>query len=78
MLDAQGRNTLFLKPPGVGRDAVIMPGVTIGDGAIVGARAVVASDVAWWDWPIDAITEHLPTIWAGTPAELEQAAGLVG
>src|SRR4051812_47232085 len=34
--------------------------------------------IAWWDWPIDAITEHLHTIWAGTPAELEQAAGLVG
>jgi virginiamycin A acetyltransferase len=94
----------------IGRDAVIMPGVTIGDGAIVGARAVVASDVApyaivggnparlirrrfseedierllriaWWDWPIETITEHLRTIWAATPAELERAAeqaGLLG
>jgi virginiamycin A acetyltransferase len=91
----------------IGRDAVIMPGVTIGDGTIVGARAVVASDVApysivggnparlirsrfsgediarllriaWWDWPIDAITEHVRTIWAGTPAELEQAAVRAG
>lgn len=29
----------------IGREAVIMPGVTIGDGAIVGARAVVAGSV---------------------------------
>jgi virginiamycin A acetyltransferase len=87
----------------IGREAVIMPGVTIGDGVIVAARAVVASDVApyttvagnparplkkrysdedierlqrvaWWNWPIDVVTEHVRTIWAGTPAELEQAA----
>lgn len=29
----------------IGADAVILPGVSIGDGAIIGARAVVASDV---------------------------------
>lgn len=29
----------------IGREAVIMPGVTIGDGAIVGTRAQVAKDV---------------------------------
>jgi virginiamycin A acetyltransferase len=29
----------------IGRDAVIMPGVTVGDGAIIGAHAVVAKDV---------------------------------
>jgi virginiamycin A acetyltransferase len=29
----------------IGREAVIMPGVTVGDGAIIGARAVVARDV---------------------------------
>lgn len=29
----------------IGRDAAIMPGVTIGDGAVIGARAVVAKDV---------------------------------
>lgn len=29
----------------IGREAMIMPGVTIGDGAIVAARSVVASDV---------------------------------
>lgn len=91
----------------IGREATVMPGVTIGDGAVVAARAVVASDVPpyaivagnparsirsrfsaedverllrirWWDWPIEAITEHLRTIWAGTPAELEQAAERAG
>ncbi len=29
----------------IGREAVIMPGVTIGDGAIIGTRALVARDV---------------------------------
>ena len=87
----------------IGRDAVVMPGVTVGDGAIIAASAVVASDVApytavggnparllkkrypdqdidrllrlaWWNWPLDVITQHVRTIWTGTPAELEQAA----
>jgi acetyltransferase-like isoleucine patch superfamily enzyme len=30
----------------IGFDSVVLPGVTIGDGAIVGARSVVASDVS--------------------------------
>lgn len=29
----------------IGYDALIMPGVTIGDGAIVSSRSVVAADV---------------------------------
>jgi virginiamycin A acetyltransferase len=87
----------------IGREAVIMPGVSIGDGAVIAARAVVISDVApytavggnparavkklhpdedidrllriaWWNWPVDVITEHVRTIWTGTPAELEQEA----
>lgn len=29
----------------IGRDATVLPGVTIGDGAIIGAKSVVASDV---------------------------------
>jgi virginiamycin A acetyltransferase len=36
---------------------------------------------AWWDWPIDLVTEHARTIMAGTPAELERVAaehGLLG
>jgi virginiamycin A acetyltransferase len=30
--------------------------------------------IAWWNWPVDVITEHVRTIWTGTPAELEQEA----
>jgi virginiamycin A acetyltransferase len=29
---------------------------------------------AWWDWPVELVTEHARTIMAGTPAELEQIA----
>jgi virginiamycin A acetyltransferase len=34
--------------------------------------------IAWWNWPIEMITEHVRTIWAGTPAELEQVAERAG
>jgi len=30
--------------------------------------------LAWWNWPVDVITEHIRTIWTGTAVELEQAA----
>lgn len=75
----------------IGYDCLIMPGVNIGNGAIISSRSVVVSDVppyavvggnpakvikqrfapetvavleaiAWWDWPIEKITEHLPLI----------------
>lgn len=42
----------------IGRDAVIMSGVSVGDGAIVGARALVTSDVPPF------------AIYAGIPAKL--------
>ncbi len=87
----------------LGYRALVMPGVTIGHGAIVAAASVVASDVppyaivagnparvvrrrfddesvarllrtAWWDWPIELVTEHARTIMAGTPADLEAIA----
>jgi virginiamycin A acetyltransferase len=32
------------------------------------------SRLSWSYWPVDVITEHVATIWTGTPAELEQAA----
>lgn len=30
--------------------------------------------VAWWDWPVEHITEHIRTIMSGTVAQLEAAA----
>lgn len=42
----------------IGFDALIMPGVTIGDGAVIGARSVVTKDVASY------------TIVAGNPARI--------
>ncbi len=78
----------------IGYDALIMPGVHIGNGAVVASRAVVTGDVpaytvvggnparpirqrfspeviesleaiAWWNWPIEKITRHLPVIVSG-------------
>lgn len=75
----------------MGYDVLVMPGVRIGNGAIVSSRSVVVSDVppytvvggnpakhikerfpedvveslqaiAWWDWPIEKITENLEAI----------------
>jgi len=68
-----------------------MPGIKIGNGAIISSRSVVTSDVpaysivggnparvirqrfndetlsileklAWWDWPVEKITQNLPAI----------------
>ena len=87
----------------IGYEALIMPGVTIGNGAIIAARAVVTSDVppytivggnsarvikqrfsdeqitaleriAWWDWPAERVTQHLPLITAGDVAALAKVA----
>ncbi|HDE1582954.1 TPA: Vat family streptogramin A O-acetyltransferase [Klebsiella pneumoniae] len=75
----------------IGYKALIMPGVKIGNGAIISSRSVVTSDVpayavvggnpakvikkrfpdetiealenlAWWDWPVDKITQNLNVI----------------
>jgi virginiamycin A acetyltransferase len=29
---------------------------------------------AWWDWPSEFVTEHVRTIMAGTPADIEHVA----
>ncbi|WP_423982323.1 CatB-related O-acetyltransferase [Ilumatobacter sp.] len=87
----------------IGRNATVLPGVTIGTGAVIGANSVVSRDVEpyaivagnpakkirrrfdddqiasllasrWWDWPIDAITEHATTLMAGTPDQLARIA----
>ena len=83
----------------LGYRALVMPGVTIGHGAVIAAGSVVTGDVppyaiaggnpakvirrrfddagvelllraAWWDWPVEVVTEHARTIMAGTPADL--------
>jgi virginiamycin A acetyltransferase len=91
----------------LGYSALVLPGVTIGHGAVVAAGSVVARDVppyaivagnparvvrprfsegdverllraAWWDWPIELVTEHARTIMGGTPADLERIAAAEG
>lgn len=78
----------------IGYEALIMPGVKIGNGAIISSRSVVVSDVpaytvvggnpakqikqrftdeeiaalekiAWWNWPVAKITDHLEMIVGG-------------
>jgi virginiamycin A acetyltransferase len=90
----------------LGYEALVMPGVKIGNGAIVAARSVVVADVpayavvggnparvirrrfsdddiaaleelAWWDWPVAAITRCLPQITAGDVAALRPERRLV-
>lgn len=75
----------------IGYEATIMPGVKVGDGAIIASKAVVTKDVppytvaggnpaniikqrfdqttidkllgiAWWNWPVEKITENLEAI----------------
>ncbi|MFB7612728.1 CatB-related O-acetyltransferase [Kitasatospora sp. NPDC056181] len=90
-----------------GYGATVLPGVRIGDGAIIAAGSVVTSDVepytvvggnparpirrrfddadvdrllraAWWDWPVELVTEHVRAIMSGTPADIEAVAAAHG
>ena len=85
----------------LGYRATILPGVTIGHGAVIGAYAVVTRDVApytivggnparlirqrfdpatteqllavaWWDWPIDKITQYASLLTGDTASFLAQ------
>ncbi|WP_207434011.1 CatB-related O-acetyltransferase [Sabulibacter ruber] len=87
----------------IGFEAVIMPGVRIGNGAVVATKAVVTKDVppyaivagnpaqvvklrfseeqieklqtlAWWNWPVEKITEHLQLINSANIEALEAVA----
>jgi virginiamycin A acetyltransferase len=84
----------------IGYEALIAPGVSIGDGAIVATRSVVTKsvrpyaivagnpaveirrrfsdteieallDIAWWNWPIEKITEHVSSLMSGDVAALQ-------
>ncbi|WP_420220397.1 Vat family streptogramin A O-acetyltransferase [Metapseudomonas resinovorans] len=90
----------------IGYESLIMPGVKIGNGAIVASRSVVVSDVepytmvggnpatlikrrfdaeivdklnaiAWWNWPIEKITEHLKIIVSGDVEALRECAATI-
>lgn len=85
----------------IGYGATVMPGVRIGDGAIIASQSVVTADVppyavvggnparvlkmrfdpaqveellalAWWDWPVEAITRSLPAIVGADLGELRR------
>lgn len=87
----------------IGYEALIMPGVSIGNGAVISSRSVVVADVppytivggnparvirqrfdadtvarleslAWWDWPVEMITQHLDKIVA---ADIDALAAVV-
>ncbi len=87
----------------IGYDSLLMPGVNVGNGAIIAARSVVVADVpaytvvggnpartirqrfpddvvaalesiAWWDWPVEHISQHLPAIMAADIQTLRAAA----
>ena len=89
----------------IGYQAIVMPGVRIGNGAIIASGSVVTGHVpdygivggnpatlicrrysdkdvtrlltlAWWDWSLQHITEHIRTIMAGSIDDLEAAAGM--
>jgi len=78
----------------IGHDATIMPGISIGHGAIIATKSVVTKDVspyaivggnpakvikmrfseseikslldlAWWDWPIERITQNVKALVRG-------------
>jgi acetyltransferase-like isoleucine patch superfamily enzyme len=55
----------------IGQDAMVLSGVTIGDGAVIAAKAVCTKDVPpyaivagirWWDWPIQDIHNAVPLL----------------
>lgn len=87
----------------IGYNALIMPGVRIGHGAIVAGGSVVTSDVpdygivggnpanlirtrypqpdierllelAWWDWPLEHISQHIKTLMSGSVNDLAAVA----
>ena len=64
-------NTVIGNDVWIGQNAVILPGVNIGDGAIIGANSVVGSNIhfKWWDKSITEINELIPIL---TCSDLEK------
>ena len=65
--------------PVTGQERVVFLRALVTDPRIeVGDYTYEAEDVerllraAWWDWPVELVTEHARTIMSGTPAELER------
>ncbi|KAA2233155.1 CatB-related O-acetyltransferase [Salinarimonas soli] len=85
----------------IGFEATIMPGVTVGHGAVIAAKSVVTADVppyavvagnparvirfrhseaeiatllgiAWWNWPIERVSECARVIATGSVTDLER------
>jgi virginiamycin A acetyltransferase len=58
--------------------------IAVGNPARVNRRRFSDEDIArllriaWWNWPVEIITEHIRTIWAGTPTELDHVAQRAG
>jgi virginiamycin A acetyltransferase len=86
-----------------GYRTMVMPGVRIGNGAIIASGSVVVDEIpdyaiaggnparvirrryndddigrllalAWWDWPLEHLTEHIRTIMSSSIEKLEAAA----
>jgi virginiamycin A acetyltransferase len=86
----------------MGYDVLVMPGVHIGNGAIISSRSVVVQDVpaytvvggnparsikerfpaevvetlqaiAWWDWPIEKVSQNLNAIVSGDVTALQSS-----
>jgi virginiamycin A acetyltransferase len=86
----------------MGYDTLVMPGVHIGNGAIISSRSVVVQDVpaytvvggnparsikerfpaevvetlqaiAWWDWPIEKVSQNLNAIVSGDVTALQSS-----
>ena len=94
-------NTVIGNDVWIGHRATIMPGLTIGHGAIIGTGSLVTKDVApyaivggnpakeikkrfsdetidqllsiaWWDWEIEKITQHIKDLTSGDLSRLDQ------
>jgi virginiamycin A acetyltransferase len=76
-----GYRSMVMPGVRIGHGAVIASGAVVGGNpAKLIRRRHSAADidrllaVAWWDWPLEYITEHIPVIMSGSVDELERVA----